>query len=504
MTAANGKTLIAVATSIPPTLVRQDLGRAADGYQALCIESWLQNGFRILSVNHPEEIPDLAARYPEIDFIPTSRNAREWTGRNNPYIADMLTALTQVNEPVLGIINSDLLFEPSSAWRERLPSLIGQSMIVANRYDTSSLLTGALRQYCGFDCFFFDKATALHALQDPAPYAMGVPWWDYWLPSMALLNNRGIVVVDRPAVLHLAHDPAYSPEIWREFARIFAKSIIREFDTPPQTRPDIITTLMPSFRAIAADAWKEPELDSLFKPFGKTFVPALRENAVRWAPGINAGPNPPSPALTGIFARFAQRLSAGQALRKARKLSAEKKLPEIGPELLAALNEAPDDNDVLLVLAEIALHRDDPETASTLLAKAVEQQPEATFPLHMLGNALRASGRYKEALACFQRILKREAKNQAAYTAAAKILWDMHQKREAIALLDQAVTDNPDFVRAAALRDHYRELAAPPGRAVMRPVLRRLKSFFVSRHYFSSSRGPVAPSVPPSPPHSET
>src|SRR5258708_2938595 len=109
MAGGNGKGLIAVATSIPPATVRQDAARAVPDYQALCIESWIGNGFRIMSINHPDEIADLAARYPEITFVPTSRNASGRTGRKNPYIADLLLALKDAREPVLGIINSDIL-----------------------------------------------------------------------------------------------------------------------------------------------------------------------------------------------------------------------------------------------------------------------------------------------------------------------------------------------------------------------------------------------------------
>ena len=61
-------------------------------------------------------------------------------------------------EPVLGIINSDLLFEPTAAWIERLPSVVPDALVVAHRFDAISLLHGALLRCYGFDCFLFDKA----------------------------------------------------------------------------------------------------------------------------------------------------------------------------------------------------------------------------------------------------------------------------------------------------------------------------------------------------------
>ena len=115
MPAGSRTSLIAVATSIPPSLTRRDNGEVLPDYQDLCVQSWIGNGFRVLSINDPDEIPALARRYPDVTFVATTRNASEWTGRKNPYIADLLLALNQADEPVLGIINSDLLFEPSLA-----------------------------------------------------------------------------------------------------------------------------------------------------------------------------------------------------------------------------------------------------------------------------------------------------------------------------------------------------------------------------------------------------
>jgi hypothetical protein len=76
---------IAVATSIPPSILRKNGGEVIeDAYQSLCIQSWIDNGFRVLSVNDGAEIADLAARYPQVEFVATDRNAGAWTGRKTP------------------------------------------------------------------------------------------------------------------------------------------------------------------------------------------------------------------------------------------------------------------------------------------------------------------------------------------------------------------------------------------------------------------------------------
>src|SRR5262245_32315501 len=99
-------------------------------YQALCIRSLLACGFRVLSVNHPDEIPALAARYPEVSFIETTRDASIISGRRTPYIADLLHALATAAEPVAGIVNSDIVFEPSATWRTWLPSAATDALVM--------------------------------------------------------------------------------------------------------------------------------------------------------------------------------------------------------------------------------------------------------------------------------------------------------------------------------------------------------------------------------------
>jgi len=180
---------IAVATSIPPRLVRENAGhRIDDEYQKLCIRSLVECGFRVVSVNSDDEIETLAPRFPEVNFVKTNRNASAWTGRKNPYIADLLSALADAPEPVVGVVNSDLIFESSTVWREGLASLavLDDTIVIGHRYDATSLLTGTFRRFWpGFDYFFFAKSFVGVLTEDAMPFAMGLPFWDYWLPAAA-------------------------------------------------------------------------------------------------------------------------------------------------------------------------------------------------------------------------------------------------------------------------------------------------------------------------------
>jgi len=276
---------IAVATSIPPELARQDAGHSLDDeYQRLCIQSWIDCGFRVLSVNDRDEIPDVAARYPAVNFVAADRNASAWSGRKTPYIADLLLALKDVPEPVLGIINSDLVFEPSSAWRMGLPALVGEALVVGQRYDTTSLLHGTFRRlYAGLDGFFFDKSFANKALEHAMPFAMGLPAWDYWMPCAAAFNNYRILVADRPGFVHLDHKLAWSYATRSEFARIFANFVIGQFEGASHALPECISSIVPLCCGIAAlPVGKTP--DVLVTHLVKLFSSRIRENIIHLEP----------------------------------------------------------------------------------------------------------------------------------------------------------------------------------------------------------------------------
>lgn len=404
---AGGEGIIAVATSIPPALMRQDDGRATPDYQALCIRSWIANGFRVISVNHNDEIPALAQRYPEVTFVPTARDARAWTGRKNPYIADLLLALKDAKEPVLGLINSDLLFEPSAAWSENLPSRVAEAMIVAHRYNTHALREGALRRFQGLDCFFFDKSTALCALETAMPFAIGAPWWDYWLPCIALLNNRAITVVDRPAILHLFHKTAYSGDAQTDFGHRFADALIRESGKAKACEPQAFAVVKPMLLDIAAASLDGAARKRKFVQFCETFIGEIRKRTEIW----QTSPSASAPAdVEAAFERFDQRLSAGEAFRQARILLNQKPPVEVGPDLVAALKYAPMDPDILSILGEISLRRGELQAASAYFAEA------------------------------------------------AGIFWETDRPKEAVGFLDNILARHPDLARVAELRKTYRQL----------------------------------------------
>src|SRR5258705_2093855 len=321
---------IVVATSFPPQLVRMNAGRRIEEYDQLCVQSWIACGFKIISLNDAEEIPALASRHPEVAFIPTERNASEVFGRKTPFIADLLAALANESSDVLGIINSDILFEPAAAWRDMEELVAQRCVVTGQRCDTKSLAGGALHRYFpGFDYFFFDKAAAVDLAREKRPFSIGLPWWDYWLPIILRMRGYDIRCVARPVTLHLAHEfgPTTRSAAWRRLAVEFALAVISELESSPTSLPQSEELRGPCRElAQASEASVDSAgLDERIAQLCALCVPAITSNMLELDDGaVSASTNPP-PALPGtapfavsiFFDEIAKRIAGGEALHKA-------------------------------------------------------------------------------------------------------------------------------------------------------------------------------------------
>ena len=123
---------ITVATSIPPKLVRYQNGTdIGQEYQRLCIQSWIDAGFRVISLNFPDEIPQLKHQYPAVGFVEAYRDNSAILGRKTPLLSDLLKTLSEQKEHVVGIINSDIFLE-NQDWAAAITGAVHNAIAVAH------------------------------------------------------------------------------------------------------------------------------------------------------------------------------------------------------------------------------------------------------------------------------------------------------------------------------------------------------------------------------------
>jgi tetratricopeptide (TPR) repeat protein len=434
-------------------------GERIEDYDRACLQSWIACGFHILAVNGADEIPLLSERYPEVEFIPLTRTARSVFGRNTPFIADMLSVLAGRSEPVLGIINCDLLFEPDSFWRE-LPRVIAtQTLIMGHRYDVFTLEGGVMTPYyAGYDYFFFDRAAAMALAQTPRPFSMGLPWWDYWLPLSLRLRGYQIQCLKTPVVLHLQHEQRIGARtvIARTLAREFARAMLHD-SRVANLRSQDWHDLVELCRMLDQADNAQVEAGA----FDKQII-AMCPHAVTLITGnlieMRKGSKVQHPAASaGWFDNFDRRAEAGTALM--RGLGDEKKgnLTRATWQFERAAEMAPHDGGVLSECCYFFYRQGKMERAAALLARASELAPNSPQLLKCLGYALSSLNRNDEAAECFERAIEADPFDGRIYHKLAVLLWPQNRHAEVVRRLEQRLAQTSDFPEGVEWLERIRD-----------------------------------------------
>jgi tetratricopeptide (TPR) repeat protein len=443
-----------VATSFPAKLTRANAGQPFDDYDQHCVKSWASCGFRILGINAPEEIRALAARYDGVEFIAAERNARTLFGRTTPFIADMMAILAAQPEPVLGIVNCDLLFEPVPAWDRLIAPVAQKTVFTGQRLDVRTLMGGALHPYFpGFDYFFFDRSAAI-ALSAPSHlFSMGLPWWDYWCPLSLAMRGYRLQCLARPAVLHLAHESQTDARTlnWRRLAVQFAQSLVEGEKNGLSPPPDGAKLMAACVRlAAASDADLERGVhDEEIIRLSELSVPLIGGVPVELeSEPANAAP---------YFADIPARIAAGQGLHHALWEDKQRNYDEAARLYGVALDNAPQDPGVLLQAGNFYSRRGDIQRAALLLKRAVDCVPDNAMLLNSLGSTLGQLGRDGEARACFERALAADPLDGVAYYNLALALFPENRHGEIIRRLEDMLSAAPHFPDGADWLRRIRE-----------------------------------------------
>jgi hypothetical protein len=216
---------IALVTSIPPRMTREQQGRnIGEQYQADCVASWVAAGFKVLSVNVRAEIPALAQRFPAVEFVPVDRDAASVAGRPTPLIDDLLLTLARQPQDIVGIINADLCMETGRDWIQPIKNSVASTILIGHRLDLihwstvpGELVASGDPYDEGFDLFFFEKSAIAQCLTGAGAeryFSLGMPWWDFWLPTALALQGYRVAKMEEPLAGHLVHPIKYDPAIW--------------------------------------------------------------------------------------------------------------------------------------------------------------------------------------------------------------------------------------------------------------------------------------------------
>jgi hypothetical protein len=202
---------ITIATSLAP-------GRK-DKVQADALASWRQVGFEIISVNAEREIAALKDDFADVVFIAAPRTGEKVAGKPVPMIVDMLRAARQAGGKLVGVINADIVLRPVPGLVDVLAQNTTGSLVMLPRVDVSDTADfrpkGDEKFSVGYDGFFID-AGLVDQIPD-SPFCLGMPFWDYWLPMIALLKDWPLKTIAAPVALHAQHDTKWDQAIYFYF-----------------------------------------------------------------------------------------------------------------------------------------------------------------------------------------------------------------------------------------------------------------------------------------------
>ena len=193
-----------VATSIAPGNTER---------QQKAIQSWLDNGFTVISVNIPAEIELLEGSFPDVTFVKAERDGRDLYGRPLVFLDDVFSALAATGSPLCGIINSDIQLNVGSSIRNFISREAHGALVLGHRIDVDrpESAEGTLYRN-GFDVFFF--SCDLCSYFPPSEFCLGTTWWDIWAPLAMVLKGVPVKQLITPLAYHVIHDNRWNENEW--------------------------------------------------------------------------------------------------------------------------------------------------------------------------------------------------------------------------------------------------------------------------------------------------
>ncbi|NEO65710.1 MAG: hypothetical protein F6J98_37065, partial [Moorea sp. SIO4G2] len=166
---------LVIVTSIAPGNINK---------QQAAINSWLNLGFEVVSLNILEEIEKLQPLYQDIKFHRVFRDGREHYGKPYVYIDDLLSYLREYGSQICGIVNADIILKAEQDFTEFIREQTQNSILLASRVDvdTAESINGEIYDV-GVDVFFFEKE--LLEKFPSSDFCLGIPFWDFWVPVIA-------------------------------------------------------------------------------------------------------------------------------------------------------------------------------------------------------------------------------------------------------------------------------------------------------------------------------
>jgi hypothetical protein len=218
--------VIPLFTSIPPEFNRKskdgnDIGRE---YAIKCIQSWRNSGFDPISINAENEPMSQVIIEGKIKQVRLRRDATHEYGKPLIYLDDFISTVCRTTDGPVALTNADILIRLQTSDRDLIENLESGQCVVSKRQDIDDLhVTSGVEYIHGYDFFAFHS----HDLKDFSSntLAIGMPWWDHYLPIMMFLRGLKSVRTNAAFVFHLVHSERWAYEKWITIGKRFLSEV---------------------------------------------------------------------------------------------------------------------------------------------------------------------------------------------------------------------------------------------------------------------------------------
>ncbi|MDD4600548.1 hypothetical protein SDC9_13782 [bioreactor metagenome] len=213
---------VLLATSLMPSTDHSSQQRAVD--------SWLQAGFAVVSVNRREDIPFLKLDFPKVTFQSVTSEIKY---RDHVTINDLLNVLAISGTRVCGMIESDVCLYGG----DNLASYISKEAVNCLAYtekisiDTIQTFEGTAFPNVG--CVFFDRQFTSDYPEDG--FCLCNPWWDYWTLVLPIIRKIPVKRITTPLAYHVNHPEQYDIEVMLTNSEKLAEYLPPPFDLSIKT-----------------------------------------------------------------------------------------------------------------------------------------------------------------------------------------------------------------------------------------------------------------------------
>lgn len=190
--------------------------------QSEATQSWASK-FDLYSVNLKEEIEIAKDLYPHVKFIETS-DVLECNQKKLIKLNAILDAATNQDSEYVAIVNSDIILSDKVKNVFIKKYLDDNCIILSTRWEIDDQKNEKYPFNNGYDLFIFHrKFINLFKNQN---YVIGMPWWDFYIPTIAIKSGIKIYHIKNQVIFHRTHETNYDLDSWIKFGEFFYQDIM--------------------------------------------------------------------------------------------------------------------------------------------------------------------------------------------------------------------------------------------------------------------------------------